>query len=282
MGIAGGGKTEVTEVFGRIAGLFHTAEQDLVDHPLFRFPLGLVEQPLELTRIDALAGQPQFIAEVEDELLEILQFCQIGCLMDPIERRYVSILNMRGNSLVCGQHELLDNLVGQIALGADDSLGPPLHIEDDFRLRQIKINASSRFPLRHQFQGQSLHDLEIVLEHHDRIDRAIELSQKAVDLQPDGYNQYSLAMALYYRGSPQDLQDAFALASTAAAALPEDFQPGPGAVQVLTRYVIDRSRVTEFVDLMVFVDGRLKSAIKRDEPGSRPPQLPTPNVQPEM
>ncbi len=37
---------------------------------------------------------------------------------------------------------------------------------------------------------------------------------------------------------------------------------------------------TEFVDLMVFVDGKLKSTIKRDEPGA--PPLPTPNTQPEM
>jgi Fe-S oxidoreductase len=39
---------------------------------------------------------------------------------------------------------------------------------------------------------------------------------------------------------------------------------------------------TEFVDLMTFVGGKLKSATTRDEPGTSTPDLPSPNMQPEM
>jgi Fe-S oxidoreductase len=39
---------------------------------------------------------------------------------------------------------------------------------------------------------------------------------------------------------------------------------------------------TEFVDLMTFVDGKLKGSIRREGPGSGTPGLPSPNVQPEM
>ncbi len=38
---------------------------------------------------------------------------------------------------------------------------------------------------------------------------------------------------------------------------------------------------TEFVDLMMFVDGKLKQSVERAGPGSATPELPSPNVQPD-
>lgn len=54
--------------------------------------------------------------------------------------------------------------------------------------------------------------------------QAIELGQKAVDLEPNAYNQSALALALLTTKVPADNQKAFNLASAAVEALPDDEQ----------------------------------------------------------
>ncbi len=58
----------------------------------------------------------------------------------------------------------------------------------------------------------------------NNLDGAIELFQKALALEPDGYNQSALAYALINRANPYDAQEAFDLASAAVKALPEEEQ----------------------------------------------------------
>jgi Zn-dependent protease with chaperone function len=54
------------------------------------------------------------------------------------------------------------------------------------------------------------------------LDEAITLERKAVALDPNAYNQSSLAEALLRRGTPSDKQEAFNLASSAVQQLPDD------------------------------------------------------------
>ncbi|MCK5793720.1 MAG: M48 family metalloprotease [Anaerolineales bacterium] len=53
---------------------------------------------------------------------------------------------------------------------------------------------------------------------------AIELARMAVDLDPNGYNQSALAVALLDEGTPQATREAFNLASSAVEKLPNDDQ----------------------------------------------------------
>lgn len=54
--------------------------------------------------------------------------------------------------------------------------------------------------------------------------QAEALTRKALELEPNGYNQSALASILLQKGTPADTQEAFKLATTAAEALPDDEQ----------------------------------------------------------
>lgn len=56
------------------------------------------------------------------------------------------------------------------------------------------------------------------------VDLAIELSRKALELEPNGYNQSALALALLEKDTTQDAVEAYELAAAAVKALPEDDQ----------------------------------------------------------
>ncbi len=58
----------------------------------------------------------------------------------------------------------------------------------------------------------------------NHLDRAEELTRKALDLEPNSYNQSSLALILLQKNTPKDTQDAYDLATLAVQSLPEDDQ----------------------------------------------------------
>lgn len=57
---------------------------------------------------------------------------------------------------------------------------------------------------------------------NNNIDQAITLARKAVDLEPNAYNQISLADSLLAKNDPSNFQEAYDLASQAAKTLPDD------------------------------------------------------------
>ncbi len=54
------------------------------------------------------------------------------------------------------------------------------------------------------------------------VDNAIDMAQRAVELEPNAYNQSALALALLVKKTPNDSQQAFNLASSAVQSLPND------------------------------------------------------------
>src|SRR4030042_6283394 len=62
--------------------------------------------------------------------------------VDSIDKRRPSFLHKLGHSLVCGDHELFDDLVSQASLCPNDILCLPLEIEDDLGFWKIEINGS--------------------------------------------------------------------------------------------------------------------------------------------
>ena len=63
--------------------------------------------------------------------------------------------------------------------------------------------------------------IELSLNH---IDQAEQLTRKALALEPNSYNQSSLAMVLLQKNTPKDSQEAYDLATLAAKSLPDDDQ----------------------------------------------------------
>ena len=57
------------------------------------------------------------------------------------------ILQIAGHGLVGGQHELLDDAMGDVAFRAGDAAHQAVLVELDHRLRQIEIDGAAPFPL---------------------------------------------------------------------------------------------------------------------------------------
>jgi Zn-dependent protease with chaperone function len=65
----------------------------------------------------------------------------------------------------------------------------------------------------------------IELYNKQNVDRGIELLRYAMQIDPNGYNQTQLALALVFvKGNPSDYQEAYTLASSATVSLPTDDQ----------------------------------------------------------
>jgi Zn-dependent protease with chaperone function len=58
----------------------------------------------------------------------------------------------------------------------------------------------------------------------NNIERAEELTRKALELEPNSYNQSALALILLQKDTPRDSQEAFDLASSSVKSLPDDDQ----------------------------------------------------------
>lgn len=63
--------------------------------------------------------------------------------------------------------------------------------------------------------------MEFNLNH---VEKAEELTRKALELEPNSFNQSSLALILLQKDTPKDTQEAFDLASAAVESLPDDSQ----------------------------------------------------------
>ncbi len=81
--------------------------------------------------------------------------------MHPEEHGNPQIQQVLGHRLIGGQHEFLDDPMGQVAFLLDDLGGLALHVEDHFGLGKIEIDAAAIHPAPPQNLAQLLHGLEI-------------------------------------------------------------------------------------------------------------------------
>ena len=80
--------------------------------------------------------------------------------MDAVERREVFRRQFARHRFVGGDHELFDDAMGDIALGADDVFRQPLQVEDDFRFGQIEVEIAAGLAVGVDRQRQLFHELE--------------------------------------------------------------------------------------------------------------------------
>ena len=82
--------------------------------------------------------------------------------MDAIERRKIFSRELARHRFVGGDHEFLNDPVGDIALGADDIFRHALQVENDLGLRQIEVEIAARFAGGVNRQRQLFHQFEAV------------------------------------------------------------------------------------------------------------------------
>jgi hypothetical protein len=169
-----------------VARLLHRAQHQERDRALRRIALDLLDQLLEVLRLDAAAfRRAQRESECRDELLELQHLEWIGRLVDAIERGHVPVFEVRGHGLVRQQHELFDQPVRDVALGRDDVRDEALFVEDHLRFGQVEVDRAApvaprvkdleqlAHQLEHRHQRAILRDRFRILVRQDRVDRGI-------------------------------------------------------------------------------------------------------------
>ena len=163
-----------------VARLLHRPQHQERDRLLFRLAVDLLDQLLEVPRLDGVGRRGEAVAERRDELLELLDLERIGRLVDAVERRHVVVVEVLRHRLVGDEHELLDDPVGDAPLGGDDLLHHPLVVEDDRRLLEVEVDrAAAAAPL-----VQDLEQLLHRLEHRDEV--GVLLHQRGIAIHQDG------------------------------------------------------------------------------------------------
>ena len=105
------GEGVVPQILDRVFGLFHTAEESIVDRLLRGEFFDLLQEFLEVaTALRAL----QLEAERFDELGEAEEFEFVGVSVRAADERDFSFGEFLGDGDIRGEHELLDNLVADV------------------------------------------------------------------------------------------------------------------------------------------------------------------------
>ncbi len=84
--------------------------------------------------------------------------------MDPVEKGHLHFSHVLCHRPVGGEHEFFNEAMGDVSLLPNDVQGLPLKIQDDLRLREIKVNAPLAHPHRSESVGQLLHEEKVPKE----------------------------------------------------------------------------------------------------------------------
>src|SRR5208337_5017306 len=106
----------------------------------------------------------QGITKGKGELLEFQDLAAIGFLMDAMEGLDATGIELVSDGAIRGEHELLDDAVGDVALAAGDAGYLLLFIEGDDRLGEIEIDGAIFGAAGVEQQRKALHGAEMVVE----------------------------------------------------------------------------------------------------------------------
>ena len=80
--------------------------------------------------------------------------------MNAVERRDAFVLEVLSNGLVSRQHELLDQAMSNVALGAHDAAHQAELVKFNYRLGQVEVDGSAALALTVENHRQLAHQLE--------------------------------------------------------------------------------------------------------------------------
>src|SRR5579863_542854 len=137
-----------------------------------------------LDAVDGKGSDPERVSESGGDGFEIVDALGVGLLVDAVEAGDAVRLEMVGNGFVGREHELFDQAVGDVALGARDGLHHSEFVEFDDRLGEIEVDRSAAVALAVEDLGEFAHELEVpdqgrialaqrVVPFEDSVDRGI-------------------------------------------------------------------------------------------------------------
>ena len=138
----------------RVDRLLEAPEQAEVDGVCLGLVGRLGEDALEL---EPALGVLDLDAEAAGEVGEVLELARLGVGVDPAEEPGLGGGQVRGDGLVGGEHELLDDLVAHVVrrqVGAHDL---PLFAQVDLDLGHVQLQRPPLEPTRSEEHGQLEH-----------------------------------------------------------------------------------------------------------------------------
>ncbi len=130
----------------RVAGLHERAEHQVGEEARLGFALEPLDEPLEIPGAVLSLVAFERVAERQRELGEFLDLPRVGLFVDPVEGRAAGLGQLLGDGFVGQQHELLDDAVGDVALGREDARHPAALVEPDVGFGEVEVDGSAPVP----------------------------------------------------------------------------------------------------------------------------------------
>ena len=130
-------------IIDRIARLLHRAERQPADECLLLRSFNLLQQLLQFLRVHFIRTDMERIAKIIDKRRKLLDLLRVRIFMRSIHERKLPPIKIRSNRLICGKHEILDDLRCHIAFIWPDVDRIALCIKDHLRLRKIKVDRAA-------------------------------------------------------------------------------------------------------------------------------------------
>ena len=160
VGVAVGREAEVAERLRRVARLLHGAQQDRVDEPLLGASLRLLEHGGERPGRRTPLLHPQTQPEALEEARQLAHALRGRRLVHAVEEAERPARELARHRLVGGEHELLDHLVRDRALGAHDLCGSAAEVEHHLGFGEVEVDGAPLPAAGHEQARQRLGALE--------------------------------------------------------------------------------------------------------------------------
>jgi hypothetical protein len=163
------GQAEVADVLGRVDGLHHRAQEQVVERALLGAAGDLLEQGVEALAGDLLAGLEREAVGARQHQ-EVGELVLVGLGVDPVHGGQRPGGEVPGHRLVRREHELLDDAVGDVALALLQPHRPVLLVEDDPGLGQVEVDgaalgAGDDHPARQLLHQRQVRAQELAVRH---------------------------------------------------------------------------------------------------------------------
>ena len=135
-------QSEMSVTLRAVIGLFHRPEHDTVHHRLIRLILNLRDDVCKRLRVDIVRAAFQVDTEIHQISLQIHHFLRVRLFVDAVEERVLHPIEVLRHGFVCRKHELLNHAVCGSSLCGPDFNRVLIRIQNNLRLRNVKIETS--------------------------------------------------------------------------------------------------------------------------------------------
>ena len=160
MGIILRSQAEMSAADGHIFCLLHGTQGQTADECFLFGSFNLFQQLLQLLRMHLTIMSADGISKVIDKHTQALHLLRVRVVVGTVHKRKLLPEVILRNGLIRHQHKILNDLGCRVAFIWFNIHRSPLLIQDDLRLRKVKIDGAALMPLFPQNVRQLFHKVE--------------------------------------------------------------------------------------------------------------------------